>query len=608
MSQCVVDYIAPEAVFTLDGMFHERVRRSHQQVAYRYFDEETGDWCTMTWQSAMRHAVRWQQALLGEDLAIGDRVAIMLKNCPSWVMFDQAALGLGLVTVPLYVSDRAENVAHVLQDSGAKLLLVNSTSDWQAIKALDLDLEHLQRVVICKPLSIDVDTCDQRMCGLATWLPSTDVDAEFLHRGSDANALATIIYTSGTTGKPKGVMLTHSNLMHNARDSLAYFAVYPHDVFLSFLPLSHALERMAGYCLPMMSGATVAFARSVQQLQDDLLKVRPTIIVTVPRIFERIQLAMCSKLEAGPAYARRLFALAVEVGYAYFEYSQGRAKWQWRYLIWPILKRMVASKLQARLGGRLRLAVAGGAALSADSARTFIGLGVPIVQGYGLTETSPVVSVNTMESNVPSSVGHALQSVRVRLDASGGLEVQGPNVMQGYWNNVDASHAIFTDDGWLKTGDVASIDQAGRITITGRIKDIIVLSNGEKVPPTDIEAAILTDPLFEQVMLVGEARPYLGLLAVVNQARWLQLVQQHGLPDAWPEGLESRQASSIALARVAERMRSFPGYAKVRRIALLPVPWSVENGLLTPTLKIKRHLIMQRYAAQCEALYAGFKF
>lgn len=606
MNPCVVDYISPEAAFTLDGLFHERVRRSPHHVAYRYFDEAAGDWREITWQSAMQQAVSWQQALLRESLAIGDRVAIMLKNCPSWVMFDQAALGLGLVTVPLYVSDRAENIAHVLQDSGAKLLLVNCASDWQAVGTLGVDFKSLQRVVVCK-LS-PADAGDQRISSLDAWLPASVAPNEFEHRVLDANALATIIYTSGTTGRPKGVMLTHSNLMHNARDALVYFAVYPHDVFLSFLPLSHALERMAGYCLPMMSGATVAFARSVQQLQDDLLKVRPTIIVTVPRIFERIQLALRSKLEAGPAYALRLFALAVDVGYSCFEYEQGRAKWHWRHLLWPILKCLVASKLQARLGGRLRLAVAGGAALSVDSARTFIGLGVPIVHGYGLTETSPVVSVNKSENNVPSSVGQALPSVQVRLDVSGGLEVRGPNVMPGYWNNPDANNAIFTADGWLKTGDVASIDQSGRITITGRTKEIIVLSNGEKVPPTDIEAAIMADPLFEQAMLVGEGRPYLGLLAVVNQEKWLALAQKHHLPSAWPEGLADRQACAFALARVAAQMKSFPGYAKVRKIALLSTPWTIENGLLTPTLKIKRHLILQEYAAQYEKLYQGFKF
>lgn len=604
MNHDVVDYISPEAVFTLDGLFHERVRRSPHGVAYRYFDEQTGAWCELTWLAVMQEVIKWQQALMREGLAVGDRVAIMLKNCPTWVVFDQAALGLGLVTVPLYVSDRPENVAHVLQDSGAKLLLVNSADDWRPVHQLNVSLSSLQRVVTYKPLSGDNN--DQRMTGLDKWLLSFS-SSEFQHLVSDANALATIVYTSGTTGKPRGVMLTHGNLMQNARGALGVFAVYPHDIFLSFLPLSHALERMAGYCLPIMSGASVAFARSVQQLQEDLVSVRPTIIVTVPRIFERIQLALRSKLEKGTAYARRLFEWAVTVGYSRFEYEQGRGRWHWRHLFWPVLKKLVASKLQARLGGRLRLAVAGGAALSADSALTFIGLGVPIVQGYGLTETSPVISVNHAESNLPSSVGHVLQGVQVRLGESDGLEVHGPNVMQGYWNNKEANEAIFTTDGWLKTGDVAKIDATGRITITGRIKEIIVLSNGEKVPPADIEAAILRDSLFEQVMLVGEGKPYLGLLAVVNQVQWQTIANERHLPGTWPDALYNRQANIFALSRVAAQMKTFPGYAKVRKIGLLHEAWTVENGLLTPTLKIKRHLILQQYQTQYARLYEGFK-
>ncbi|MDP2152975.1 MAG: long-chain fatty acid--CoA ligase [Methylotenera sp.] len=609
MNHDVVDYISPEAVFTLDGLFHERVKRSPDGIAYRYFDEQTGEWCELTWLAAMQEVVRWQQALMREGLAVGDRVAIMLKNCPAWVAFDQAALGLGLVTVPLYVSDRPENVAHVLQDSEAKLLLVHSTDDWHPIRELDVNLSSIQRVVSYKTPPESGN--DSRIKGVDEWLLSSSF-GEFQHLVADADALATIVYTSGTTGKSKGVMLTHGNIMQNAWGSLVVFTVYPHDVFLSFLPLSHALERMAGYCLPIMSGASVAFARSVQQLQEDLASVRPTIIVTVPRIFERIQLALRSKLEKSPAYARCLFEWAVTVGYSRFEYEQGRGRWRWCHLFWPILKKLVASKLQARLGGRLRLAVAGGAALSADSARTFIGLGVPIAQGYGLTETSPVISVNHAENNVPTSVGHVLQGVQVRLGESDGLEVRGPNVMQGYWNNKEANEAIFTDDGWLKTGDVAKIDATGRITITGRIKEIIVLSNGEKVPPADIEAAILRDTLFEQVMLVGEGKPYLGLLAVVNHTQWQELANEHHLssswlPSAWPDALNNRQANTFALSRVAAQMKAFPGYAKVRKIALLHEAWTVENGLLTPTLKIKRHLILQQHQAQYEQLYENFK-
>jgi len=598
------DIIDPELATTLDRLFHERVRRTPDDVAYRYFDDQACEWCEMTWQTAMHEILNWQAALLHEHLQLGDRVAIMLKNCPSWVLFDQAALGLGLVTVPLYVSDRPENVAHVLQDSGAKLLLIDSAESWHPIHEVGAGLTALRRVVTFKSPPEGDD--DDRIRGIDEWLPRFGDSGEFQHRVSDADALATIIYTSGTTGKPKGVMLTHRNLMSNAWGALQVFSIYPNDIFLSFLPLSHALERMAGCCIPIMSGASVAFSRSIQQLQEDLATVQPTIMVTVPRIFERIQSGLRNKLEKGPAYARYLFELAVKVGYSRFEYAQGRGNWHWQHLLWPLLKKLVADKLQARLGGRLRLAVAGGAALSADNARTFIALGVPIIQGYGLTETSPIISVNRVESNVPSSVGQTIQGVEVRLGEADGLEVRGANVMQGYWNNVEATKAIFTADGWLKTGDVVKLDEVGRITITGRIKEIIVLSNGEKVPPGDIEAAILTDALFEQVMVVGEGKAYLSVLAVVNQERWMAAVKERDLPIDWPSGLTHSQARAFALNRVAQQMKSFPGYAKVRKIALLHEPWTIENGLLTPTLKIKRSVVLQHYMAEYEKLYEGF--
>jgi long-chain acyl-CoA synthetase len=598
------DFITPEFATTLDSIFHERVRRTPDGVAYRYFDDQTCEWCEMTWQAAMYGIVNWQAALLHEHLQLGDRVAVMLKNCPSWVLFDQAALGLGLVTVPLYVSDRPENAAHVLQDSGAKLLLIDSAENWHPIHEVGAGLVELQRVVTFKTPPEGDD--DDRIRGIDEWLPSSGDSGEFQHRVSDADTLATIVYTSGTTGKPKGVMLTHRNLISNAWGALHVFSIYPNDIFLSFLPLSHALERMAGCCIPIMSGASVAFSRSIQQLQEDLAKVQPTIMVTVPRIFERIQSGLRNKLEKGPVYARYLFELAVKVGYSRFEYEQGRGKWHWQHLLWPLLKKLVADKLQARLGGRLRLAVAGGAALVADHARTFIALGVPIIQGYGLTETSPIISVNRVENNVPSSVGQAIQGVEVRIGEADGLEVRGANVMQGYWNNEAATKAIFTGDGWLKTGDVVKIDAFGRITITGRIKEIIVLSNGEKVPPGDVESAIQRDPLFEQVMVVGEGKAYLSVLAVVNYECWVEAVKERDLPNDWPSGLAHPQARAFALNRVAQQMKFFPGYAKVRKIALLHDTWTIGNGLLTPTLKIKRNVVLQRNIAEYEKLYEGF--
>lgn len=597
-----IDLITPEEAVSLDGLFHARARRTPDSVAYRYFDDHLCDWRELTWAQVLEEITRWQAALAHEDFAPGDRVAIMLKNCPNWVIFDQAALGLGLVTVPLYTSDRPENVAHVLQDSGAKLLLIDSAEHWHPLHEACRDLVSLQRVVTVRTPPEGDD--DDRLRGLDEWLP--EEAGAFRHVVTDTHALATIVYTSGTTGKSKGVMLSHHNLLSNAQGALMTFDVYPDDLFLSFLPLSHCLERLAGYYLPIMAGATVAYARSFQQLQEDLARMRPTILVTVPRIFERIQAALRGKLDKGPRFNRWLFEFAIQVGYSRFERAQGRGYWNPTHLLWPLLKPLVADKLMARLGGRLRLSVSGGAALSPDIARTFIGLGLPIIQGYGLTETSPVIGVNRVEDNLPSSIGKALPGVEVKLGEHDALLARGPNIMLGYWNNPEATRAILYDDGWLNTGDIASIDAQGHITITGRIKEIIVLNNGEKIPPVDMEAAILNDPLFEQVMVVGEGKPFLGLLAVINRERWSEAVKERDLPPGWPSGLHHPQAKAFALARVAQQMKAFPGYAKIRRIALLGEPWAIENGLLTPTLKLKRSMVLKRYQHEVESLFEGY--
>ncbi|MBU1775010.1 MAG: long-chain fatty acid--CoA ligase, partial [Gammaproteobacteria bacterium] len=508
----------------------------------------------------------------------------------------------GLVTVPLYVNDRPENVAHVLQDSGAKLLLIDNATHWHPLHEACTGITTLQRIVTLRtPPEGDND---ERLRGVDEWLP--DTHEGFRHQLNDPSRLATIVYTSGTTGKSKGVMLSHRNLISNAAGSLRCFDVYPSDTFLSFLPLSHCLERMAGYFVPVMAGATVAYARSVQQLQEDLALVRPTVLITVPRIFERIQAGIRSKLDKGPASTRKLFELAVDVGNRHFEHVQGRASWHPKLLLWPLLKKLVADKLTARLGGRLRVAISGGAALAMDNARTFIGLGLPILQGYGLSETSPVISVNRIEDNLPSSVGPKVPNLEVRLGEHNALEVRGPSVMMGYWNNETATRAMIADDGWLNTGDVASIDDGGRITITGRIKEIIVLSNGEKVPPNDMESAILADPLFEQLMVVGEGKAYLGLLAVVNRERWVAAMHERGLPADWPESLHASQSRAYALQRVTQQIQAFPGYARIRRVALLAEPWTPDNGLQTPTLKVKRAKVLERYHKDFEGLYDGY--
>lgn len=543
-----------------------RVRETPDAPAYRQFDGNA--WNDLRWHDIARAVARWQAALRREDLKPGDRVALCLHNRVEWVLFDQAALGLGLVTVPLYFDDRPENMAWCLNDAGARLLLLEDAKAWPVLRTQARTIER----VVCLG---GVDDADDKVVRLEDWLTAATGESP-VRSPAVADDVATIVYTSGTTGRPKGVMLSHRNILSNVISAMRALPAFAGDRFLSFLPLSHMFERTCGYYCAMWAGAQTVYARSISLLADDIREQRPTVLISVPRIFERIH-ARLQETMAPASLKRRLFEAAVEVGWRRF---RGEARAGDR-LVWPLLKLLVANKLQRRLGGRIRMIIVGGAAFAPHLARVFVGLGLPIIQGYGLTETAPVLAANRMGDNDPTSVGRALEEIELRCDDNGELLARGPSVMLGYWNNPAATAAMIDREGWLHTGDVAAI-RGGYVYITGRLKDIIVLSNGEKVPPNDAEQAILRDAVFEQAMVVGEGRPKLGLLAV------------------------SRSTDPAELcAHANAQLRGFPGYARIHYLARVPEPWTVENGLLTPTLKLKRNEIEKRYAREIEAMYAG---
>jgi long-chain acyl-CoA synthetase len=599
------DLIPVEGARTLDGLFVQRVRRSPGRIAYRSYDRREGAWRSLTWRETADQVARWRSALAGEPgLRAGDRIAILLRNCPEWVIFDQAGLSLGLVIVPLYTDDRADNAAYILQDAAVKVLLIQDAGRWKRLAEATGKSPCPSRVVILESgrEAEQLAGEDERVVTARDWLPASAPDPGPSH--ADPDDLATIVYTSGTTGRPKGVMLSHRNLLSNAHASLTLIDCYQEDVFLSFLPLSHTLERTGGYYLPMMAGAAVAYARSVGQLASDLQEIRPTALIAVPRVFERVYQRLQDQIHGRPPPVRLLFVLAVKAGWRHFQREQGRVGWHPLLLLWPFLRRRVAEQVLAKLGGRLRVAVSGGAPLPLEVSRLFLGLGLPLLQGYGLTETSPVVSVNTLRSNEPASVGIPLRGVQVRIGEERELLVTGPGVMLGYWNNHAATARVIDADGWFRTGDQARIED-GHLYITGRLKDILVLSNGEKVPPADMEMAIALDPLFEQVLVIGEGRSYLSALAVLNADLWGGLAREYGLNPERAESLGDQRLLRDMLKRIREALRDFPGYAKIRRLSLTLEPWSVDNGLMTPTLKVKRGEVLKRYGKSIEAMYAG---
>jgi long-chain acyl-CoA synthetase len=593
------DIVSVGEARTLAGLFRERIHRSPDAIAYQFYDTLNEVWTDYSWSSMEREVARWQSALEQEKLKPGDKVAIMARNSRFWVMFDQAALGLGLVVVPLYTEDQVDSVIFILKHAEVKLLVIGGVAQWERLKTRAKEFSTLKRIVSIGQIS---DANDRRMVSVSRWLP---VKGGKLRRNDgQPDDLATIVYTSGTTGRPKGVMLSHRNILSNSMSGLQAVPVTTNDVFLSFLPLSHMLERTVGYYLPMMAGATVAHSRSIANLPEDLQVIKPTVIISVPRIFERMYARVKEGLLTKPAFVRTLFNLAVNIGWEYFTYQQGRCSWRASFILWPLLKRLVADKINERLGGRIRVAISGGAALAPEISKVFVGLGVPILQGYGLTEASPVVSVNKLGSNIPASIGPPLPEVEVKLGGNGELLTRSKSVMLGYWKEEAATREIIDKERWLHTGDKARIED-NHIYITGRLKEIIVMATGEKVSPLDIELAITTDHLFEQIMIVGESRPYLTAIAVLNKDQLDKLIENETqtIDTCSEEAIEG-----LLLERIANKLKMFPDYAQIHRVTCTREHWEVDNGLLTPTLKIKRNKLHARYVAEIEHMYEGHTF
>lgn len=616
-----VDVIPRSAAGTLPGLFALRVQRSPEEPAYCQFDPVSAKWQSYTWRETGALVAEWKKAMADENLDPGDRVAVLLRNSVEWVCFDQAALALGLVVVPLYLSDTADNIAYILEDSEARLLLVGTEGRWKTFAPHCSKLTRLRKVLFLQRPEGNAPAEAAREItveGLDNWLtragghredkPAAQPDQCEIDkfRQTDADRLATLVYTSGTTGKPKGVMLSHNNILWDTEAILRAVSGYRDDVYLSLLPLSHMFERTAGYYLPMMAGSSVAYARSLKDLREDLNTIRPRVLIGVPQMFDGISAKARQQVQEKGRFAGLLFDWTLTIGWQRFIATQHRPRETplplWHRLAWPPLRRLVADKMLASLGGRLRIAVSGGGPLRGEISHYFLALGLPLVQGYGLTEAAPVLTVNRLEDNIPESAGLPLPGVEVRLGDEDELLARSPGIMLGYWNRPDDTSVRLDPDGWLHTGDQARIAD-GHVFICGRLKEILVTSSGEKIPPADLEMAILKDTLISQAMVVGEGRPHLGAILVLTPDEWKKAAVSLDLPADDPASLASSVAKNYVINRIKAAVRGFPKYARVRAVYLTLEPWSAENGLLTPTLKLKRPEVKKRFADEIAKLY-----
>ena len=591
---------------TLADLFRWRVAQTPDLEAYRQFDDATQQWISYSWQQTQQKVQQFARALATLQPERGARIAILLPNGLHAVCIDQAAMQLACVPVPMHALDNPASIGYIVGDSDATMLIAATDQQWKDISETRIAMPALRQVVVLEKTVQDPGFVSPvPLATLPEWL-AQGVNTTLPAQSPTQDDLAALVYTSGTTGKPKGVMLTHLNVMSNVKAVVVRVAPVTSDVFLSFLPLSHTFERTAGYYLPVAAGACVAFSRSTKQLPEDLTIVKPTILISVPRIYERVYSVIQTKL-ATSKFAASLFNMAINVGWRRFlraqkALSDSALAVLADELAWRVLDPLVAAKLKQQFGGRIRVAVSGGAALSTVISRCFLGLGIPIVQGYGMTETAPVVAFNSPDDNDPNSVGKTMDGVEVRIGENKELQVRGPNVMRGYWKrDEDTSNAFI--DGWLRTGDQASVID-GRVRILGRVKEIIVTSTGEKIAPVDLELAILTDASFEQAYAFGENSPFIGCAVVLSQRYWQELSSTLDLDPADPKSLQAPAAVDAVVKRVRELTTSLPFYAQPKAAILSLEPWTIENTLITPTLKLKRNNLANYFAADIVRIYA----
>ncbi len=535
----------------------------------------------------------------------GDRVALLATNCPEWHIADLAIMGLGAVNVPIYFRDSQERIAYILADSGARIVITAGVEQARHVLALRRTVPAMEQVIVGRaPYGFDGDFL--RMETLYAGASAKEIAA---YRDSALRVrpeqLATIIYTSGTTGEPKGVMLTHANISSNDIDACRESTFYPSDIGLSFLPLNHVYERMIDYGY-IFRGLTLAYVDQPEQVQSGLREVRPTLMAAVPRVFEKIYATVVEKGEATTGFRRTLFDFAMRTARDAGPWrAYGKSVGVGAKLRWLAANALLYPKIRAGLGGRLRSCTSGAAPLSPALLEFFWTVGVCIYQGYGLTETSPVVSTNTPKNNRVGTVGRPIANVQVRIAEDGEILVHGPCVMQGYFNKPAATQSALSSDGWLHTGDVGHLDHDGYLCITDRKKDLIKTAGGKFIAPQPIESRLKSSRYIQNAVVVGDRRKYVIALIVPAFGLIEQELRAAGLQ------LASRaQAAGHAMVRemigkevdhVNEQLAQFE---TVKRFAVLDHDFTFEDGHLTYTMKLKRRVIEERYADLIESLYA----
>ena len=590
----------------LSEMFFKTAEKFPNKTGIMY--KHDGEYQSMTFAEMQAQVTSLAAGLASLGIKRGDKLVILSENRYEWACFDYAILSNGAVTVPIYSTLLSSHIQYIINDCDAKIVIVSNSNQFEKILEIEGEIPQVEKFIVIDPEGISFDD-------FLSYTDVRDMGKKHLQASQDSmiksvdsltrETLATIIYTSGTTGDPKGVMLSHGNLLSNVEAGMRTLPITGADTFLSFLPLSHIFERMAGHFLANHVGATIAYAESIETVSQNFLEIKPTIMTSVPRLFEKIYARVVESVERDSTLKKTLFFWAIDVGRHVTDYRQNNKSLsiglKFKY---SFADKLVFSKLKARVGGKLRFFVSGGAPLSQEIAEFFTAAGLLILEGYGLTETSPVISVNRLDNFKLGTIGIPFDNAEVEIATDGEILTRGPAVMQGYYNNEAATKEAIDGNGWFHTGDIGHIDDGGFLTITDRKKNIIITAGGKNVAPQKIENRLITSSYVEQVLVIGDKRKFCSALIVPDFEILEKAAKEKGISFRSHEEL-CRDDEIIKLIEheVEAANKGLASYESIKKFLLLVRAFSIESGELTPSLKVKRKIVEKNYKDEIDSLY-----
>lgn len=589
----------------LAQMFFSKRDQIPEKSAYRF--KENGNWSTVTYKESVDQCEQIAAGLLNLGIQPRDKVAIVSNNCLEWALIDYATISIGAVLVPIYPSLLQEQVEFLLNHSEAKIVFAENTIQIEKIDAVRTAMS------VCEQFISIEDSIEQEGWQSLSQLSEQGTEKLNTEPGCVESAikevsrdqLATIIYTSGTTGEPKGALLSHHNFLSNIENAANIFTFYDTDLLLSFLPLSHVLERMAGHYQATFHNIEIAYAESIEAVPQNILEVRPTLMISVPRLYEKMYAKILETVEYGPALKQKIFYWAIKVGQVTIQCKmEHKSMGTIQKFKQTLADKLVFSKLKEKMGGRIRFFVSGGAPLSAEIAAFFGSAGLYILEGYGLTETSPAITMNSLDHFRYGTVGQILPNEEVKFAEDGEILTRGGHVMQGYYKNPEDTAEVLDAENWFYTGDIGYLDDDGYLVITDRKKNIIVTSGGKNIAPQPIENALVSSKYIEQSVMIGDKRKYCTAVIVLSDEAVLRWTTENGMNSILPKDYNNMDALRNLIREELDRLTEHSSsYEKIKSFYLAPVPFTIESGDLTPSLKVKRNVVEVKYANEIDELY-----